>query len=59
MGDGYEEPDEAGNGEEDGGEEEAVIISEPGDGRGGSESAGSSRNLVKNMLDGATWSNEL
>ena len=46
-----EEPDDASDGEEYGGEEEAVIVSELGDGEGGAESTNSACDFVENMLD--------
>jgi len=56
---GYEEPDNAGNGEEDGGEEETVVIPELRDcGRGG-ESTGSTGDLIEDVLVGMGWSEEL
>ena len=46
------EPDDTGNSEKYRSEEEAVIVSELGDGGGGSESTGGTRDFVEDMLDG-------
>ena len=51
MWDRNEEPDDAGDGEEYGGEEEAVIVSEPGDGGRGGESTGGTSDFIEDMLD--------
>ena len=53
------EPDGAGDAEEDGGEEEAVVVTKPGDrGRGGESTSGTS-DFVKDMLVEMWWSDEL
>ena len=55
---GYKEPDNTGDGEEDGGKEEAVVVAPLGDGGGRGESRDGTRNFVEHMLDRATWLNE-
>lgn len=49
--DGDEEPDDAGDGEEDGGEEETVVVPELGDGGRGSKGSGGTGDFVEDMLD--------
>lgn len=49
--DGNEEPDNAGHGEEYRGEEEAVVISELGDGGGRGESPSGTGYFVEDVLD--------
>ena len=56
MGKGDEEPYASGNGEEDGGEEETVVITKPGDGRRGGESTRGTSNFIEYMLAEMGWS---
>jgi hypothetical protein len=56
---GDQEPNDSGNRKEDGGEEEAVVVPEPGNrGRGG-EGADSTGDFVEDVLNEMAWSDEL
>lgn len=55
---GYEEPDDAGDGEEHRRQEETIVVSELGDGGGGGESTGSTSDFVENMLEEVGSSDE-
>ena len=48
------EPDDARNSEKYRGEEETVIVSELGDGGGGSEGASGTRDFIEDVLDEVT-----
>jgi len=50
VGEGNEEPDGAGDAEEDGGEEKAVVVSKPGDRRRGGKSASGTSDFIEDML---------
>lgn len=51
MWDGNVEPNDSGDGEEGGTEEETVVVSKLGNGGGGSDSGSGTSNFVKNMLE--------
>ena len=48
---GNEKPNAPGNGEEDRGKEEGIVVTELGDGGGGGESTSSTSDFVEDMLD--------